>query len=71
MIILLHNNDEATAQETLEKHASSSNRYNLAAHPLNVHLVILSSYMVHWQSHIESLAQSLQDIVSFSTSDSF
>jgi hypothetical protein len=63
LIVLLHNNDESSAQERLEKHANSSERYALAAHPLNVHLVIISSYMVHWQDHIENLARSLQDIV--------
>jgi hypothetical protein len=63
-IVLLNNNDESSAQERLENYANSAQRYTLAAHPLNVHLVILSTYMVHWQEHIESLARSLQDIVS-------
>ncbi|KAF2708726.1 hypothetical protein K504DRAFT_534314 [Pleomassaria siparia CBS 279.74] len=61
-IVLLHNNDESTAQARLEKHATCQERFALAAHPLNVHLVIVSSYVVHWQDHIESLARSLQDI---------
>ena len=63
-IILLHPKEESAAQERLEDHASSSSRFALASHPLNVHLVILSSYLVHWQSHIESLAETLSDIVS-------
>ena len=62
-ILLLHAKENAMAQEMLETHADSQNRIELASHPLNTHLVIISSNMVHWQPHIEFLAEGLADIV--------
>jgi hypothetical protein len=66
-IILLHPNDESVAQGKLEAFTEPTDRQVLAAHPLSVHLVIIDSYMAHWQGHMESLAQSLHDIVGDST----
>ncbi|KAF2809485.1 uncharacterized protein BDZ99DRAFT_531837 [Mytilinidion resinicola] len=60
--ILLHSNDEPALQKRLEKHAESPEKLALARHPMNVHLVVLSTYIVHWQDYIESMAKSLQDI---------
>lgn len=62
-IILLHPNRESVVQGKLEALAESTDRQALAAHPLNVHLVIIDSYMAHWQDHMESLAESLHEIV--------
>lgn len=62
-IILLHPNDEAVAQDKLRGYAQSPHRAVLAKHPLNVHLVVLSSYLGSWQDQIESLASELELIV--------
>jgi hypothetical protein len=61
--ILLHPNNEAVAQARLEAFAASANRSALAQHPLNLHLVIISSYISNWQEYIESLASELEQIV--------
>ena len=63
---MLHPNEHSSAQQRLEAFASSLERRSLAEHPMNVHLVAISSYLVHWQEHIESLAKSLEEIVSCS-----
>jgi hypothetical protein len=62
-IVLLHPNNEAISQTRLAGHAESLWRSDLANHPLNVHLVIVSSYLVNWQEYIESLASELEQIV--------
>ena len=61
---MIHPNDEAVAQSKLEALAESSNTAQLTQHPLTVHLVILLSYMAHWQDYLESLASDLEQIVS-------
>jgi hypothetical protein len=63
-VILLHPNDEAVAQTKLEALASSSHKVEVSQHPLNIHLVIIWSYLANWQDHIESLASDLEQIVS-------
>jgi hypothetical protein len=63
-MILLHPNDRAIAQSRLKGHAQSCRRAALANHPLNVHLMVLSSYLINWQDYIESLAKELETIVS-------
>lgn len=63
-IIVINPNDEAVAQSRLEKYTESSHRDELAKHPLNVHLVVLSSYLVNWGEYIEDLARDLEQIVS-------
>jgi Mg2+ and Co2+ transporter CorA len=62
LIVMLNPKESSAAQSRLEKHANSPKRERLAGHPLNVHLVILSSYLAHWQDYIESLAQALEEI---------
>lgn len=62
-IVLLHPNNEAIAQTRLEGHAESPWTADLANHPLNVHLVIISSYLVNWQEYVESIATELEQIV--------
>lgn len=64
LIVLLHPNDRAAAQGRLEELADSQHRFNLIAHPLHAHLVIMSSYLKHWQEYLECLAKSVLDIVS-------
>ncbi|KAF2738921.1 hypothetical protein EJ04DRAFT_560183 [Polyplosphaeria fusca] len=61
-IIVLHPKENSAAQEKLESVATSRERDILATHPLNVHLLIISSYMIHWPNHSESLAKELQEI---------
>jgi len=63
-VVVIHPNDEAVAQSKLEALAESSNTAQLTQHPLTVHLVILLSYMAHWQDYLESLASDLEQIVS-------
>ena len=62
-IVLLHPNDHAIAQSRLEKCIDATRETTLAKHPLNVHLVVISSYLIHWQAHTESLASELEHIV--------
>ncbi|KAF2676498.1 hypothetical protein K458DRAFT_468506 [Lentithecium fluviatile CBS 122367] len=62
-VALLHPSDEALSQSRLDDYAQSSCRIALATHPLNVHLVVLSSYLISWQDHIESLASELEQII--------
>ena len=62
-VILLHPNSKAVAQKRLEDISESSHRAKLAEHPLNLHLVVVSSYMANWQDHLESLASDLEQIV--------
>jgi hypothetical protein len=62
-VILLHPNDRAIAQSRLKGHAQSCRKAALASHPLNVHLMVLSSYLINWQDYIESLAKELESIV--------
>jgi len=61
-VVVIHPNDEAVAQSKLEALAESSNTAQLTQHPLTVHLVILLSYMAHWQDYLESLASDLEQI---------
>jgi hypothetical protein len=63
-IILLHPNNEAVAQSRLEALAHTPHKAELTQHPLNIHLVIISTYLSHYQEHIESLADELEQIVS-------
>lgn len=63
-IILLHLNNEAVAQSKLEAFAHSACKIELTQHPLNVHMVIISAYLMNYQEHIESLADELEQIVS-------
>lgn len=65
-IILLHPNNEAVAQTKLEVLAESAHKAEVTRHPLNVHLIIIWSYLANWQDHIESLASDLEQIVSLS-----
>jgi hypothetical protein len=62
-VILLHPNDEALAQYKLENHAKSSHKSALAQHPLNIHLIVISSYLINWQDYIEYLASEVEQIV--------
>ncbi|CAO2649255.1 Nn.00g066400.m01.CDS01 [Neocucurbitaria sp. VM-36] len=59
-IVLLHPNDDAIAQDRLDAHTEPLRETTLARHPLNVHLVIISTYLIHWQAHTESLASDLE-----------
>jgi hypothetical protein len=61
-VVMLHPNSEAVAQIKLEtfEHATKA---DLAKHPLNVHLLIVSTYLIHWQDYIESLASDLEQLV--------
>jgi hypothetical protein len=61
--ILLHPKSKPMAQKRLELWASSPQRHSLAQHPMNVHLIVLSSYMTYWPEQIESLAGALADAV--------
>lgn len=62
--ILLHPESTAVAQTRLETIVEqSSNRQLLQEHPLNVHLIILSSYTNFWQAYIEQLARKVGHIV--------
>jgi hypothetical protein len=63
-IVVLHPNNEAVAQTKLEALAESSHKAEVTQHPLNVHLVIIWSYLANWQDYIESLASDLEQIVS-------
>lgn len=55
--MLLHPNSNSVAQTRLETAAETRNEnHGLREHPLNMHLIILSSYFNHWQAYIESLA---------------
>jgi hypothetical protein len=62
-MILLHPKDDAIAQRRLETFAKCLVDADLGQHPLNTHLVVLSSYLANWQDHIESLASELEQIV--------
>jgi len=62
-VILLHPKEKAVAQRRLEDHARSSNKAALAQHPLNIHLMVISSYLINWQDYIENLATELEQIV--------
>lgn len=66
-VILLHPKDNAIAQKRLEAFTEFSLEADLAQHPLNTHLVVISSYLSNWQDHIESLAGELEQIVSQGT----
>lgn len=62
---LLHPNSNSVAQTRLETAAETRNEnHGLREHPLNMHLIILSSYFNHWQAYIESLAAEVGKIVS-------
>jgi hypothetical protein len=63
-VVIIHPNDEAVAQTKLEALAESSHRAQVTQHPLNVHLVIIWSYLSNWQDHVESLASDLEQMVS-------
>lgn len=65
-IILLHPLENSEAQKRIEEYARCDRPDGscaLAQHPLNVHLVIISTYIVHWSNHNESLAKELDQIV--------
>jgi hypothetical protein len=61
-VVILHPNSEAVVQTNLEACEHATNLV-LAKHPLNVHLMIVSTYLVHWQDYIESLASELEQLV--------
>jgi hypothetical protein len=65
-IILLHPLEHSEAQKRIEgyvKFDGQDGNSILAQHPLNVHLVIISTCIVHWFNHNESLAKELDQIV--------
>lgn len=62
-VVLLHSNSETIAQARLEGLAESPRKSALTSHPLNIHLLIILSYLVHWPDNIESLAGELEQIV--------
>lgn len=62
-VVLLHPNDEAKAQARLESFLEPTKTMQLGNHPLNLHLVVISSYIVHWQDHTVDLASELEQIV--------
>ena len=62
-VILLHPKENAVAQRRLENFTEFLLEADLAQHPLNTHLVVISSYLANWQDHIESLARELEQIV--------
>lgn len=61
--IILHPNDAAQAQARLKSFVHPTQPSKLAEHPLNIHLVIISTYLVHWHKYIENLASELEQIV--------
>ncbi|KAF2182449.1 hypothetical protein K469DRAFT_636798 [Zopfia rhizophila CBS 207.26] len=61
-VVLLHPRNRSLAQGRLEGYAQSMDRHTLDGHPMNLHLVIISSYIIHWQDHNETLAKELESI---------
>lgn len=62
-VLLIHPTDESAAETKIEGLVSSSHKAALTRHPLHIHLLILSSYLFHWQDYIESKADELEQIV--------
>ncbi|KAI8933033.1 hypothetical protein NX059_009682 [Plenodomus lindquistii] len=61
-VVLIHPNNEAAAQRNLEDLAENGCHTMLAEHPLNIHLLIITTYMAHWQDHNEGLASELEQM---------
>lgn len=65
LFILLHPRHSPPVQEKLENLAHKPDeRDALVEHPLNVHIVLLTSCLSFWQAYIQDLAKKLSDYVS-------
>ena len=62
--LMLHPKRESNIQKLVESYIQLPvENQSLVGHPLNMHLIVLYSSSRHWQGYIESLAESLADIV--------